>query len=211
LYTLASSPAAHSGEVHITVVKDVFTVDTQKKYGICSAFLGLQKVNNPLNFFVQKNKRFRLPAADKDIIMIGPGTGVAAFRSFLAERDATGATGKNWLFFGEQHFATDFLYQTEIQNWFETGVLTKVNVAFSRDQAKKIYVQHRMWEHGAELFNWIQSGAHVYICGKKDPMSIDVEHALVSIIEKFGEKTKEEASEYFQQMGNEGRYSEDVY
>ncbi len=211
LYTLASSPAAHSGEVHVIVAKDMFTVNEEKKYGVCSAFLGIQKVNNPLKFFVQKNKRFRLPAPDKDIIMIGPGTGIAPYRSFLAERDATGATGKNWLFFGEQHFASDFLYQTEIQNWFETGVLTKINVAFSRDQPEKIYVQHRMMEQGAELYNWIKSGAFIYLCGKKDPMSTDVEHTLVQVIEKYGEKTAEEAKEYFLQMQNEGRYSEDVY
>ncbi|MEP7279384.1 MAG: flavodoxin domain-containing protein [Bacteroidota bacterium] len=211
LYTLASSPAAHSGEVHVIVAKDVFTANEEMKYGVCSAFLGSQKVDSPLKFFVQKNKRFRLPASDKDIIMIGPGTGIAPYRSFLAERDAVGAAGRNWLFFGEQHFTTDFLYQTEIQNWFVTGVLTKVNLAFSRDQPEKIYVQHRMWEHGAELYNWIQSGAYIYLCGKKDPMSVDVEHTLVEIIEKYGEKTTEEAKEYFLQMENEGRYAEDVY
>ncbi|MEP6749477.1 MAG: flavodoxin domain-containing protein, partial [Bacteroidota bacterium] len=211
LYTLASSPAAHTGEVHVIVAKDMFTVNEEKKYGVCSAFLGAQKVNSPLKFFVQKNRRYRLPAADKDIIMIGPGTGIAPYRSFLAERDALGATGRNWLFFGEQHFASDFLYQTELQNWFETGVLTKINVAFSRDQPEKIYVQHRIMQHGAELYNWIQSGANVYLCGKKDPMSIDVEHTLIQIIEKYGEKTPEEAKEYFLQMQNEGRYSEDVY
>lgn len=211
LYTLASSPAAHNGEVHIIVAKDIFTVNEEKKYGVCSAFLGTKKVNSQLQFFVQKNKRYRLPAPEKDIIMIGPGTGIAPYRSFLAERDALGATGKNWLFFGEQHFASDFLYQTEMQNWFETGVLTKINVAFSRDQPEKIYVQHRMWEQGAELYKWIQSGAHIYLCGKKDPMSIDVEHTLVQIIEKYGEKTTEEAKEYFLQMESEGRYSEDVY
>jgi sulfite reductase (NADPH) flavoprotein alpha-component len=211
LYTLASSPAAHNGEAHVIVAKDIFTVNEEKKYGVCSAFLGTQKVNSQLKFFVQKNKRYRLPAPEKDIIMIGPGTGIAPFRSFLAERDALGATGKNWLFFGEQHFASDFLYQTEMQNWFETGVLTKINVAFSRDQPEKIYVQHRMWEQGAELYKWLQSGAHVYLCGKKDPMSIDVEHTLVQIIEKYGEKTTEEAKEYFLQMESEGRYSEDVY
>jgi len=211
LYTMASAPAAHSGEVHAIVAKDTFTVNEEKKYGVCSAFLGSLKINTPVKFFVQKNKRFRLPAPDKDIIMIGPGTGIAPYRSFLAERDAVGATGKNWLFFGEQHFASDFLYQTEMQNWFETGVLTKISLAFSRDQAEKIYVQHRMWQHGAELYNWIRSGAHIYLCGKKDPMSVDVEHTLVEIIEKYGEKTTEEAKEYFQQMQNEGRYSEDVY
>lgn len=211
LYTLASSPAAHSGEVHVIVAKDTFMANEQKKYGVCSKYLGGLKVNNELKFFVQKNKRFRLPAPEKDIIMIGPGTGIAPYRSFLAERDALGATGKNWLFFGEQHFASDFLYQTEMQNLHETGVLTKINVAFSRDQPEKIYVQHRMWEHGQELYNWINNGAHIYLCGKKDPMSIDVEHTLQDIIEKYGEKTKEEAKEYFQQMQNEGRYSEDVY
>ncbi len=211
LYTMASSPAAHSGEVHAIVAKDTFLVNGEKKYGVCSSWLGSLKPNTPVNFFVQKNKRFRLPAADKDIIMIGPGTGIAPFRSFLAERDALGATGRNWLFFGEQHFTTDFLYQTELQNWFETGVLTKISLAFSRDQPEKIYVQHRMMEQGAELYNWIQSGAHIYLCGKKDPMSVDVEHTLVEIIEKFGEKTKEEAKEYFQQLQAEGRYSEDVY
>ena len=211
LYTMASSPAAHSGEVHAIVAKDTFLVNGEKKYGVCSSWLGSLKVNSSINFFVQKNKRFRLPAADKDIIMIGPGTGIAPYRSFLAERDAVGATGRNWLFFGEQHFTTDFLYQTEMQNLFETGVLTKITLAFSRDQPEKIYVQHRMMEQGAELYNWIQSGAHIYLCGKKDPMSVDVEHALVEIIEKFGEKTKEEAKEYFQQMQAEGRYSEDVY
>ncbi|MEO6316651.1 MAG: flavodoxin domain-containing protein [Chitinophagaceae bacterium] len=211
LYTMSSSPAAHSGEVHLIVAKDVFTVNEEKKYGVCSSFLGTQKVNNTLKFFVQKNKRFRLPAPEKDIIMIGPGTGIAPYRSFLSQRDATGATGRNWLFFGEQHFASDFLYQTEIQNWYDTGVLTKINVAFSRDQPEKIYVQHRMRAHGAELYQWIQAGAYVYLCGKKDPMSIDVEHALIEIIEQYGEKTKEDAKEYFLQMQNEGRYGEDVY
>ncbi len=111
--------------------------------------------------------------------MIGPGTGIAPFRSFIAERDATGATGKNWLFFGEQHFVTDFLYQSEIQNWFETGTLTKVSTAFSRDQSEKIYVQHKMLQHGNEFFEWLQTGAYVYVCGTKDPMSIDVENTII--------------------------------
>lgn len=212
LYTLASSPKAHEGEVHIIVAKDVYQdAAGQKRIGLCSNYLSGLKVNAKQNFFVQPNKRFRLPADDKDIIMVGPGTGIAAFRSFLAERDATGATGRNWLFFGEQNFATDFLYQTEIQNWYETGVLTKINVAFSRDQKEKVYVQHKMLEHGESLYEWISGGASFYICGKKDPMSTDVENALLHVIEQHGKKTIEEAKAYLEQMKEEGRYEKDVY
>ena len=143
--------------------------------------------------------------------MIGPGTGIAPFRSFIAERDATGASGKNWLFFGEQHFVTDFLYQSEIQSWFETGVLTKVSTAFSRDQPEKIYVQHKMMQQGHELFEWMNTGAFVYICGTKDPMSIDVEQTLLRIIEKFGERSEEDAEKYLDSLKEDGRYITDVY
>jgi sulfite reductase (NADPH) flavoprotein alpha-component len=211
LYTIASSPAAHEGEVHIVVVKDTFIADDKKRFGLCSNYLSQLKLNSNQQFFVQPNKRFRLPAENKDIIMVGPGTGIAAFRSFLAQRDATGATGRNWLFFGEQYFATDFLYQTEIQNWHETGVLTKVNLAFSRDQKEKIYVQHKMKEHGAELYEWLNGGASFFVCGKKHPMSTDVEHALLQIIEQHGNKTQEEAKQFLHQMEEEGRYEKDVY
>ena len=211
LYTIASSPQAHSGEVHMTVVKDRFYKKQELKFGLCSEYLGEIAVDSELKFFIQKNKRFRLPADDKDIIMIGPGTGIAAFRSFLAERDARNAPGKNWLFFGDQHFATDFLYQTEIQDWFQTGVLTKVCTAFSRDQEEKMYVQHRMMEHGAEFFEWLQSGGYVYICGTKHPMSVDVEQTLLQIIEKFGSISKEEAKKYLEAMEEKGRYEKDVY
>ena len=211
LYTIASSPLSHTDEIHITVKKDEFDVNGQLKFGLCSEYISEIKPDDEISFFVQKNKRFRLPADDKDIIMIGPGTGIAAFRSFLAERDAKNATGKNWLFFGEQHFVTDFLYQTEIQNWFETGVLTKVNTAFSRDQPERIYVQHRMMQHGAEFFEWLNSGSYVYVCGTKDPMSIDVEKTLLQIIEKFGGMTSEQARQYLTSMKEEGRYMKDVY
>jgi sulfite reductase (NADPH) flavoprotein alpha-component len=211
LYTIASSPAAHDGEVHIVVVKDTFIVDDKKRFGLCSNYISQLKLNSNQHFFVQPNKRFRLPAENKDIIMVGPGTGIAAFRSFLAERDATGATGRKWLFFGEQYFATDFLYQTEIQNWHETGVLTKVNLAFSRDQKEKIYVQHKMLQHGAELYEWLKGGASFFVCGKKHPMSNDVEHALLQIIEQHGNKTAEEAKQFLHQMEEEGRYEKDVY
>jgi len=211
LYTIASSPAAHESEVHIVVAKDVYELNGSKKFGLCSNYLGEFKPGKKLRFFVQPNKRFKLPAADKDVIMVGPGTGIAAFRSFLAERDAVGATGKNWLFFGEQHFTTDFLYQTELQNWHDTGVLTKISLAFSRDQQQKIYVQHRMHEQGEELYNWLQGGASFFVCGKKDPMSIDVEKALLSIIEKYGNKTPEGAKEYLEELEESGRYEKDVY
>ena len=211
LYTIASSPAAHEGEVHILAVKDEYIINDEKKVGLCTGYLSEVQVNTEQKFFIQTNKRFRLPAEDKDIIMVGPGTGIAAFRSFLAERDATGATGKNWLFFGEQHFALDFLYQTEIQNWFETGVLTKVSLAFSRDQHFKLYVQHKMLQHAAELYEWLNGGASFFICGKKDPMSVDVENTLVEIIQQQGNKTLEEAKKYLEMMEEEGRYEKDVY
>lgn len=211
LYTIASSPAAHEGEVHIVVVKDTFTANDKIKYGLCSEYLSKIKINGTQQFFVQPNKRFRLPAEDKDMIMVGPGTGIAAFRSFLAERDATAATGKNWLFFGEQYFASDFLYQTEIQNWYETGVLNKVSLAFSRDQQEKIYVQHKMQEQAAELFAWLENGAYFFVCGKKHPMSTDVEEALLQIIQQKGNKTAEEAKSYLHKLEESGRYEKDVY
>ena len=211
LYSIASSPEAHSGEVHITVVKNSFKVNDEIKYGLASDFLSHLNQDNELKFYVHPNNQFRLPGEDKNVIMIGPGTGIAPFRSFIAERDATGASGKNWLFFGEQHFATDFLYQTEIQNWFETGVLTKVNTAFSRDQQEKIYVQHKMLQHGAEFFEWLQAESYVYVCGTKDPMSIDVENILLQIIEQFGERSKKDAIKYLDDMKEDGRYVKDVY
>lgn len=211
LYTVSSSPAAQGEEVHITVARDIFWIGEEKKYGRCSDFLSKHQVGDQLSFFVQKNKRFKLPAQDKDVIMIGPGTGIAAFRGFLYEREAIGATGRNWLFFGEQHFATDFLYQTEIQNWFATGVLNKAELAFSRDQKEKIYVQHRIKEKGAELFQWLEGGAYVYICGKKDPMSTDVENALIEVIQTHGNKTEEAAKAYFNELKDNHRYHKDVY
>lgn len=211
LYTIASSPAAHDGEVHIVVAKDIYEINGKKRFGLCSDFLGQFAIGKKLQFFIQPNKRFKLPAADKDIIMVGPGTGIAAFRSFLAERDATGASGKNWLFFGEQHFVSDFLYQTEIQHWFETGVLSKISLAFSRDQQEKIYVQHKMLEQGEEIYTWLQAGAFFFVCGKKDPMSSDVEKTLLSIIEKYGNKTPEGAKEYLEELEESGRYEKDVY
>lgn len=211
LYSIASSPEAHPGEIHITVAKNSFKVNNTIEYGLASQFLSHFNTSNELQFYIHPNNRFRLPDTDKNIIMIGPGTGIAPFRSFIAERDATGASGKNWLFFGEQHFITDFLYQSEIQNWFETGSLTKVSTAFSRDQHEKIYVQHKMMQHGNEFFEWLETGAYVYLCGTKDPMSIDVEQTLLDIIEKYGERSKEDAVKYLDSLKEDGRYVTDVY
>ena len=211
LYSIASSPEAHPGEIHITVAKNSFKVNNTIEYGLASQFLSHFNTSNELQFYIHPNNRFRLPDTDRNMIMIGPGTGIAPFRSFIAERDATGASGKNWLFFGEQHFITDFLYQSEIQNWFETGSLTKVSIAFSRDQHEKIYVQHKMMQHGNEFFEWLETGAYVYLCGTKDPMSIDVEQTLLDIIEKYGERSKEDAVKYLDSLKEDGRYVTDVY
>jgi sulfite reductase (NADPH) flavoprotein alpha-component len=211
LYSISSSPEAHSGEVHITVARDKFHVNEEWKCGLCSDYLSQLPADSNIEFYIHKNNQFRLPADDKDIIMIGPGTGIAPFRSFLAQRDATGATGRNWLFFGDQHFVTDFLYQTELQNWKDSGTLTKINVAFSRDQKEKVYVQHKMLQHGAEFYDWINNGGSIYVCGAKEPMSADVEDTLMQIVEKFGNKTIEEAVQFVEQLKEDGRYLKDVY
>jgi len=211
LYSISSSPEAHSGEIHITVAKDTFVVNGETKHGLCSDVLSQLSPDQSLEFYVHRNAQFKLPEHDKDVIMIGPGTGIAPFRSFLAERDATGAGGRNWLFFGDQHFTTDFLYQTEIQNWIETGVLTRINTAFSRDQQEKVYVQHKMHKQAAELYAWLETGAYVYICGAKEPMSMDVENTLLAIIQQQGKKNAAQAESYLDELKEAGRYVKDVY
>jgi sulfite reductase (NADPH) flavoprotein alpha-component len=211
LYSISSSLQAHEDEVHVTVAKDKFMVNEELKSGLCSDYLSCLPAGTDIHFYVHHNDQFRLPAGDKDVIMIGPGTGIAPFRAFLEERDATGASGRNWLFFGDQHFVTDFLYQTEIQAWKQSGLLSRVNLAFSRDQSQKIYVQHKMVQYAAALFEWLQSGAYVYVCGAKEPMSVDVENALLYIIQENGNLIPEQAEEYLARMKEEGRYLKDVY
>jgi sulfite reductase (NADPH) flavoprotein alpha-component len=212
LYSIASSPSSHGeNEVHVTVSRSKFDVGGEVRYGLCSDYLSCLNEGDTLQFYVQKNSAFRLPAFNADIIMIGPGTGLAPFRSFLFEREAQGHEGRNWLFFGEQHFVSDFLYQTELLSLFDTGVVTKINTAFSRDQKEKIYVQHKMQQHAVELFAWVESGAHIYICGCKDPMSYDVEKTLLNIIATHGNLSSNEAEEYLNALQENGRYHKDVY
>ncbi|HEY1872192.1 MAG TPA: flavodoxin domain-containing protein, partial [Chitinophagaceae bacterium] len=212
LYSISSSPSAHgNNEIHITVSRNTFSVNKKTKYGFCSShFAGLNE-DDEVKFYIHPNDAFRLPAADKDVIMIGPGTGVAPFRSFLFHRDNEGAPGRNWLFFGDQHFATDFLYQSELLSLFDTGSLTKINTAFSRDQKEKLYVQHRMQQQSKELFAWIENGAHIYVCGCKDPMAKDVEETLISIISREANIDEAAATEYLFKLEDEGRFSKDVY
>jgi len=211
LYSISSSPLAHDGELHITVAKDTFLSEGETRHGLCSSMLAQVLPEAIVPFYVHKNAKFKLPAPEKDMIMIGPGTGIAPFRSFLAQRDASGATGRNWLFFGDQHFATDFLYQTELLNWVQTGVLTRLNVAFSRDQKEKKYVQHKMMDNGLELLRWLQSGASLFICGSKNPMASDVEHALINIFQKFGGMDDHCARQYLDALKEAERYLTDVY
>ncbi len=212
LYSISSSPLAHGqNEIHLTVSRHSFRVKEEQRFGLCSDFLGELPTGTPVSFYIHKNRSFRLPANDRDIIMIGPGTGVAPFRSFLAERDAAGATGRNWFFFGEQHFVSDFLYQAEMQQLHQMGVLTRISLAFSRDQDQKIYVQHRMLEQSAELYQWISDGAFIYISGTKDPMSKDVEHTLLQIFREEGKLNDEEAKKYLHHLKESGRYEKDVY
>lgn len=212
LYSISSSPTAHGKlEVHITVSKHSFFMNSQKLFGLCSQYLSDLKAGDQLKVYVQKNNAFRLPAPEADVIMIGPGTGIAPFRSFLFERDATGATGRNWLFFGEQHFVSDFLYQTELQALFGTGVLTKLNTAFSRDQKEKIYVQHKLKQHADELVNWLDNGAHLYVCGTKEPMSVDVENTLMQILSQKKNVSIADGEAPLQALRDAGRYHKDVY
>ena len=211
LYSISSSAEAHEGQVHVTVTLDTFKVNDALKTGLASHFLAHYPIGTAIDFYIHKNKNFRLPDNDTDIIMIGPGTGIAPFRSFLSHRDATGADGKNWLFFGEQHFVLDFYYQTEIQEWITTGVLTKFDVAFSRDQQHKIYVQDRIREKAAEFNEWLQNGASLYICGQKHPMGTDVENTITEVISAARGISLDAAKQVLAELEEQGRYQKDVY
>ncbi len=213
LYSIASSFAANPDEVHLTIGAVRYNTHGRDRKGVCSVLCAERlQPGDTLPVFIQPNKNFKLPEnPEAPIIMVGPGTGVAPFRSFMQEREETGAPGKSWMFFGDQHFVTDFLYQTEWQKWLSDGVLTKMDVAFSRDTEEKVYVQHRMLEHSKELFEWLEEGATFYVCGDKNNMAKDVQNALLEIIEKEGGKSREEAEAYLAEMKKQKRYQRDVY
>ena len=213
LYSIASSPKAHPGEVHLTVGVVRYDAHGRKRKGVCSTFLSDRiQVGETSEVFVTPNKNFKLPAdPEAPIIMVGPGTGIAPFRAFVEERKAIGAKGKNWLFFGDQHFLTDFLYQTEWQGYLKEGMLHKLDVAFSRDQKEKVYVQHRLLENSTELYKWLEDGAYFYVCGDASRMAVDVDKALHMIVEKEGGKNADEAEAYVKSLKSEKRYLRDVY
>nr|WP_154959006.1 assimilatory sulfite reductase (NADPH) flavoprotein subunit [Paenibacillus xylanexedens] len=213
LYSIASSSKSFPDEVHLTVRTVRYEARGRQRYGVCSVHLAERiEAGDTLPVYIQHNPNFKLPEnSDTPIIMVGPGTGVAPFRSFLGEREETGAEGKTWLFYGDQHFSTDFLYQTEWQRWLKDGVLTKMDVAFSRDTEQKVYVQHRMLEHSKELYQWLQDGASVYICGDEKKMAHDVHAALITILQQEGGLSSEQAVEYMTRLQQEKRYQRDVY
>lgn len=215
LYSISSSLRAHPDEVHLTVgmVRYQGLSGERARKGVASTFLGDHAfTHGKVGVFVQPSHGFRPPSqGDTPLIMIGPGTGIAPFRAFLEERAATGAKGKNWLFFGDQRRETDFLFQSEIEDYQSSGVLTKLSLAFSRDQAEKIYVQTRMLEEGAQLWQWLDEGAHFTVCGDASRMAKDVDAALHRIIAQHGGKSEDEAKVYVAQMSKDGRYGRDVY
>jgi sulfite reductase (NADPH) flavoprotein alpha-component len=208
LYSISSSLETVDGEVHLTVARDAFSIAEELRYGLCSDYLCSLKAGDPVEFYIHHNDQFRLPEDNQDIIMIGPGTGIAPFRAFLSERETAGASGRNWLFYGDQHFTSDFLYQTELQQWMESGVLNALDVAFSRDQPEKIYVQDKIRQRAGEFFQWLENGATLYVCGAKR-MSEDVEKTIMDLIRKSG--ASEDASAYLDELKSAGRYLKDVY
>lgn len=214
LYSIASSQSEVEEEVHLTVgVVRYPQEDGTVRSGAASSYLADRLPEDAeVRVFVEHNDNFRLPAnPDTPVIMVGPGTGIAPFRAFLQEREAQGADGKNWLFFGNPHFTQDFLYQVEWQRYVKSGLLSKISLAFSRDQANKIYVQDRLREAGLELYQWLEAGAHFYVCGDANHMAKDVQEALLDVIAEHGQKSREEAEEYLSELRRAKRYQRDVY
>ena len=213
LYSISSSPAAHAGEIHTTVAVVRFHAHNRERGGVCSTlFADRASVSDRLPIYIQPNNKFRLPKdSSVPIIMIGPGTGIAPFRGFLHERRATGASGRNWLFFGERSASTDYLYREELEAMRAGGHLTRLDTAFSRDQDRKIYVQDRMLEQAQTFWNWLQNGASVYVCGDASRMAKDVHTAVQNIVAEQGGMSTEAAEEYVHSLKEQHRYHRDVY
>ncbi|MFS7383638.1 NADPH-dependent assimilatory sulfite reductase flavoprotein subunit [Rahnella inusitata] len=213
LYSIASSQAETESEVHITVGVVRYDIDGRPRTGGASGYLADRlEEDGEVKVFIEHNDNFRLPAnPEAPVIMIGPGTGIAPFRAFIQQRDNDGASGKNWLFFGNPHFTDDFLYQVEWQRYVKDGLLTNIDLAWSRDQAEKVYVQDKLREKGAEVWQWLQEGAHVYVCGDANRMAKDVEQALLEIIAENGVMDLETADEYLSELRLDRRYQRDVY
>lgn len=213
LYSISSSLKAHPDEVHLTVGVVRYRKSDRVRKGVASTFMTeLLRPRQKVEVFVHPSKGFRLPAdGDTPIIMVGPGTGIAPFRAFLEDRAACGAKGKNWLFFGNQRRTLDFLYEEELESYLRKGVLSRLDLAFSRDQQQKVYVQHRMKENAAEIWAWLQEGAHFYVCGDARRMALDVDHALHAIAAEEGKMSVEKAREYIQGLSKAQRYQRDVY
>ncbi|NJL91645.1 MAG: molybdopterin-dependent oxidoreductase, partial [Coleofasciculaceae cyanobacterium SM2_1_6] len=212
LYSISSSPKATPTEVHLTVAAVRYSYKGRPRKGVASTFLADCPQNTEIPIFVQKSAHFRPPAQpETPMIMVGPGTGIAPFRAFLQERQGRGDSGKNWLFFGEQHRSTDFYYQDQLKQWHQDGFLTRLDLAFSRDQPEKIYVQDQMRSQGAELWAWLEAGAHFYVCGDASRMAKDVDQALGDIIQTHGKFTPEESKAYLKKLAADKRYVRDVY
>ncbi len=213
LYSIASSYNANPDEVHLTVGVVRYESHGQARQGVASAFLADQVAEDgQVPVYVDSNPNFRLPEdSDAPLVMIGPGTGIAPFRAFLAEREVQGAKGKNWLFFGDRNFHSDFLYQQEWLDYRKHGLLPRIDVAFSRDDEKKVYVQHRLLEKSHELYAWLEEGAHVYVCGDAKQMAPDVHEALIAVVEKAGGHSRERAEDYVKELQSSKRYQRDVY
>jgi sulfite reductase (NADPH) flavoprotein alpha-component len=213
LYSIASSQAEVEDEVHLTVAHVDYAYSGKRHQGGASGFLSSRlEEGQEVGVYIEKNDNFRLPANPQTpIIMIGPGTGIAPFRAFMQDREASETAGQSWLFFGNPNFTQDFLYQTEWQGYLKRGVLTKISLAFSRDQSEKIYVQHRLAENGSDIFEWLESGAHLYVCGDAMRMAKDVENTLVSIIKQHGQRSESEAKQYLVNLRKTKRYQKDVY
>ena len=212
-YSISSSPKAHPNSVHLTVASVRWRSEDRDHCGVCSTFLADRvETKSKAGIFVSPSKAFRVPSNDDaPVIMVGPGTGVAPFRAFLEERQARQAAGKNWLFFGDQTKADDFIYQQQLTEMYDSGLLARFDTAFSRDQKDKVYVQHKMVEHGEELFKWLQTGAYFYVCGDATRMAKDVDKALADIVANQGAMSSDKATEYVNNLKREKRYLRDVY